>query len=470
MKSLFRVLMLTVVVVCSAESQESIGLHSDVYSGTDLMLWNPANSVSSANRWDVTLGSAHLFGFTDYATISNTSLFSLNNSIRTGATVDSRSLIPDTPIDQPLVIFDTDFGDKRFSSNISLSGPALLISVGKRWKIGAFSKVRGHISAQSIPESLGIYELNDERFIDFELPLNPFTAAGMFWTELGGHVATRLNENWSAGLNFKYLLGSEGAFLKNRTNGTIAIDPENIASNGVFINTSFGFTNTTIDSQNFRPFEEVDSGVGLGADIGVSYTIDNWSAGISLIDIGSIRFSQNHELYEIMTSDIQLDFDNYETITTARGLINQVVTDFENRDLSETNDFNIGLPTAFVLQGSYQIDRQINVTGQLVQRVPIGENSLQRENSIAITPHYSTKWISVFAPVTLYEYSKLRLGLAARFGILTMGSDHLGTLVRKHDFRGSDVYIKLSFAPIFTSDEKRASRRARNKGVECYSF
>lgn len=470
MKSLFRIIVLLFVSVLSVSSQESIGLHSDVYSGTDLMIWNPANSVNSAYHWDITLGSAHFFGFTDYATISNTSLSNLNNSARNAATIDGRSFIPENPGDQPLVIFDTDFGDKRASSNIQLSGPAVLFSVADKWKVGLFTKMRAHITAQSIPESLGIYELNDARFFDFALELEPFDLAGMFWTEIGGHFSRKINGNLSVGINVKYLLGSEGFFLNNNTSGTVDIDAESINSAGVFINTTFGFTNNSINTESFMPFETIDSGRGVGTDIGVSYSIDNWSAGVSIIDIGSVKFTQSHELYRIMSSNIDIDIANYESITTPRGLLDQITSDFSVPDPSLNNDFSIGLPTALVLQGTYQFDRELAVSGQLVQRVPLSEHSLKRENSIAITPQYSTKWISVFTPVTIYEYSKLRLGLAARFGILTIGSDHLGTLFRKHNFRGSDVYIKLSFAPIFSSDEKRASRRSRNKGVECYTF
>jgi len=439
-----------------------------MYSGTDLMIWNPANSVSSAYRWDFTLGSSHIFGFTDYATISNTSLSNLNSSARNAITIDSRSLIPENSSNRPLVVFDTDFGEKRASFNIQIAGPAVSFSIKDKWKIGLFTKVRAHGSAQSIPESLGIYELNTARFTDFSLNLEPFEGVAMAWTEIGGHIASKLSNEWSVGINLKYLFGSEAAFFENDTNGLINIDADNIASNGVFLNANLKLTNNLIDGQNYRLFENLNSGIGYGTDIGVSYATGNWSAGVSIIDIGYVQFTQNTELYNLSSSDIEIDISNYEVITTARELLDQIAADFNTQGIE--NEFPIGLPAALVLQGSYQFDQQWYISGQMVQRVQFAEDVIRRENSIAITPHYSSKWISVFAPVTIYEYSKLRLGLAARLGVLTLGSDHLGTIFRKHDFRGSDIYVKLSFAPFFACDERRSSRKRRNKGVECYSF
>ena len=473
MKRLLYTLTIYFCLLSSALSQESLGLHMDKYSGTDLMFWNPSNMTSSANRWDITLGSAHIFGFSDYAFLRNSSLFDLTDDARLAQVIGARGAIPNDSENGVFLIYDEDFGDKTFSTKLTVSGPAVSFQVKENWRIGIFTKLRTHLTAPDIPENFGLFELNTARFVDGSLNLDPASGAGLYFFEFGGHVSTQLSDEWSIGGNIKAQIASEGFFLDSNANTTIPFDLESIngdANGSVLDNIDFGTTNNVINSEEFSPFDNLDSGFGLGIDLGARITKETWSAGLSIIDFGFVRMRNNVELYTIINSTQELFFDDYLLVTSLREALDQLAVDFDLNPFVD-NGFTIGLPTGLVLQGSMKLNEDFNISGQFTQRIPVFNNSLARENSIAVAPHYSTKWLSVFAPITLYEYSRVRVGFAARIGILTVGSDHLGTLFRDHDFRGSDLYVKLSVIPFqLNSNKKSKGRRNGKSNVKCYEF
>ncbi len=476
MNRLFCLITLFSCLLSSLAAQESLGLHMDNYSGTDLMLWNPANATSSANKWDITLGSTHLFGFSDYAFLRNSSLFGLINDVELAQVIDARGNIPNDSDTRPLLIYDEDFGDKIFSTKLNVSGPAISLQINEKWRVGLFTRMRAHATAPDIPEPLGVFELNDARFVNFTLNLVPVSGAALYFFEFGGHVSTQLFDDWSIGGNIKAQIASEGFFLDSNTRTAIPFDPERISGLGIsggrgfFEDISLGTTNNTINSEEFSPFDNLDSGIGLGIDLGARITKETWSAGLSIIDFGFVRMRNNAELYTILNSFEELFFDDYLLISSPREALDQIVSDLGS-DIFIDNGFSIGLPTGLVLQGSVKLNAALNLSGQFTQRIPLFNNSLARENSIAVVPHYSTKWLSLFTPITLYEYSQVRVGFAARIGFLTVGSDHLGTLFRDHDFRGSDLYVKLSVFPFSTNRSKKSKDNNKGKSsVKCYTF
>jgi len=48
-------------------------------------------------------------------------------------------------------------------------------------------------------------------------------------------------------------------------------------------------------------------------------------------------------------------------------------------------------------------------------------------------------------PLSLYQFRYPHLGVYARLGFLSVGSDWLSTLLGNHDFHGIDLYFSLKF-------------------------
>jgi len=111
------------------------------------------------------------------------------------------------------------------------------------------------------------------------------------------------------------------------------------------------------------------------------------------------------------------------------------------------NSFKIGLPTALSVQFDYHYNKNWYFNATLIQPFKASTYSVRRPAQIAVTPRYETDWFEAMLPVSLYEYSIPRIGAAVRLGILTIGTDRIGTLLGISDLNGLDIYasIKINF-------------------------
>lgn len=452
--------------------QESLGLSLDRFSGINQIDLNPALSNRSPYSWDILLGSAHGFGFTDYGHLQTASLLNLQGRLRDAFVVEAQSTIPDPAnVSTPLVIFDEDGGDKKVSAHVEIMGPSVLFSVTPTIKVGLFTKMKANMSSFNVPEALGFYELNEARFVDFELELMSAKMSAMYWSEIGLHASKQIDA-LSFGINFKYLSGTEGFFIVNGAQTTVPFDSIELNPIGVPIDLQFGLTNTTLNDGSFSPFSGLGSGVGLGYDIGVTYTRDGLTIGASILDVGRVSFTQNTEIYRLGDQSAIVDLANYDVLTSTRDFLNQLINDFDV-EVDNVSAFKVGLPTALSLQGDLHIQDNYYVSATLTNRLKMFPNSLSRDNTLSIIPRYESKWLSAFLPITIYEYSRVRIGAAARFGFLTIGSDHIMSVFTNSDFRGSDIYIRLALFPFGSQRERSVKSKGKSKGnsaLGCYEF
>ena len=96
---------------------------------------------------------------------------------------------------------------------------------------------------------------------------------------------------------------------------------------------------------------------------------------------------------------------------------------------------------------------------------------VERNNILAITPRFEGRWFELHLPLILYNDTDPHVGLSARFGVLTIGTDNLFSLVGKQKFTGTDAYLALRIGG--KTLDKLASLKVRGKaakGSACYSF
>jgi hypothetical protein len=118
------------------------------------------------------------------------------------------------------------------------------------------------------------------------------------------------------------------------------------------------------------------------------------------------------------------------------------------------------------LQFDYKLKKSIYINALIVQPVTLSDISMHGIHIIALTPRCEERWYSFSLPVSIVEKKAAQIGVAARLGILTLGSDQILSIIRKGNFYGSDIYagLKLGFGKKDTKDRKR-----RNDDG-CYSF
>ena len=333
---------------------------------------------------------------------------------------------------------------------------------------------RSYNSGSNIPyeipifgvESLGFGELQNVNFIDHD-----FSAASLSWAEFGISYALAFyqesNHHWAAGITVNVMEGLGASFIDVQNIDYVVLNRNTVQINDM--NLDAGFSLPVDYQSNDVPIGPLFKGLGLGVDLGITYTLKNegyqrnhsrriceedyndyqWRAGVSILDLGSISFKSNAELHRfnnvnVLLKDLdQLSFINLnELMKTLSDLM------LVNPDASSIgNSFKMGLPTALSAQFDYHLNPNWYINATIVQPFSVSKYSVRRPAQIAITPRYERSWFEIMLPVSLYEYRTTRIGLAMRLGVLTLGTDQLGSLVGLGKIQGVDFYasVKINF-------------------------
>ena len=138
----------------------------------------------------------------------------------------------------------------------------------------------------------------------------------------------------------------------------------------------------------------------------------------------------------------------------------------------------MALPTAFSFQIEHPLGPHFFLNGTLIQRIPKMNAGVDRENLVAIAPKYETRNFEVSLPLQLYSYIYPRMGIAVRYGILTLGTDRLGAWTGSAKMSGWDIFFSIKInSELFGERERikpkrfQATRKHQRKGSPlCFSF
>jgi len=453
----------------SVDGQEALGFKLGNYAGTERIFLNPALSQTSAYKWEANLASIHGFFYSDYAFIKETSLLSLINT-DVVEVLTLKSQVTENLPDNTLV-FDLNGGDKVLSAHLDVSGPSLITNFFGGYKIGVFTKFRANISSGRISENFGIYELN-ESFSRQQINFKKTQIAGMSWREIGIHLSKSF-EQFDTGINIKHLKAYGGFFAKvdtdqdvDYTGGIISFGSNELAG-GV------GYTTDGLNNSEFDPLANNGHRAGFSVDLGVRFNVEEISVGVSILDLGFINFKDNVENYALPDNytDFDVDPNDYVDITNLEQLIDQVEEDTPFASDQNNGGFLIGTPVALNISADYPVSNKLFVSASATQRIKLLGISTISDNAFSVVPRFQSNWISAYLPVTVYNYSRVQVGAAARLAYLTIGSDDIISVFREADFRGSDIYIKLSVTPLFKiKRRRRLGSRQSGSSAKCYEF
>lgn len=467
-------------------AQEQLGMRLERYSGIYSAAVNPANTVFTPNGWEVSLFTAEGFLENNYAWLRNTSLVhTLKNTGNIVAVTDLSRENP--PTSNPVVL---DYFDKNRNmygvAQCRITGPGFSFHIGANRVAGLTTAFRSEVSSYKIPGILAYRTISDlPRDEVVNIPQTGIN--GMAWSEIGLHYSQssyngEVEMAW--GVSPKLLTGYEGFYMRaqsrfdysQRQNDTLA-----------FGSADWDYALTLANAGDDK-FKLQKQGGGLGLDAGVSWAQTDdagsytWRFGVSLLDLGYVKFSKTAERHRIV-------FDTLLTVTEAefpsRDHISDEITDASNAFLSDPNaslaghSFALGLPTALCLQADMPVAPKIFVSALLTQRIPLLKHSVKRPNTLALVPRYESRWWSFSLPVVLSDWRSPRVGAAARFAWLYIGSDNIGTFFRKHKTTGGDFYIGLKINAFSLSSGsgyhlQRESSPHHNRQhlnrIHCYHF
>ncbi|MBK6994351.1 MAG: hypothetical protein IPH31_05295 [Lewinellaceae bacterium] len=232
-------------------------------------------------------------------------------------------------------------------------------------------------------------------------------------------------------------------------------------------------------------------GSGFGLDLGISWAMPAddeedgyaWRAGISLVDLGFVRFKNSAQRHHI-------EFDTLVTVSGSsfpqRNNADDVLRDVSSAFLGDTdaslqkNAFGMGLPTALSAQFDARVIPMFYVSGLLVQRVPLSKLSVKRPSTLAVVPRFEHRWFSVSLPLVVDDWQSFRAGAAVRLAWLYLGTDNIGSFTKKDKLSGADVYIGFKINAFSFKKREKGYRLNRERGsrgggpnrkkIKCYDF
>jgi hypothetical protein len=432
-------------------AQQAAGLFYDNYVGIHGVVKNPASGQHGRLGWDVNIGSAHLYGRTTYGSIINTSLFDLVGGIETPPIFGDDEMLANSE-DRGIVFND---GAASAYAHVDIMGPSFWIDL-KPIGIGGFVRGRVDASAPDVPSELS-YSVLQNLAVNAMQSIGEVQSAGAAWTEYGLSLSSNSfgYDDISVGINVKYLQGHEGYHISSPGN----FDFNRTVGNQLEINTPEAILAFTDGFRDVSNLSRSNAGNGWAIDIGYSKQFLRSRLGISILDIGRIQFNNGSVLHRLALNEaIELDIDELSTVSSIEELIEIVDIAALNSTLVD-NSFTVRTPARLLINYDYHVDQYIYINGVISQSLATSNQSIRSENNVTISPRYERRWLAVTVPVTVNSYESVHLGLAARFGPVTIGTDNLHSLFGDQAFNGSSVYAAVRVYPF------RDSKHSR--GVEC---
>lgn len=347
-------------------------------------------------------------------------------------------------------------------------------------KLAAGLFVNGRVcsSAKRVPYELPEIAMvslddNEEYFRNYS---SKNTSVGMMaWNEVGLSLAgTVYNEYFSkidCGVSVKALFGISAASLKIKN-----MDYDLLGKDSIFINSSdiisamslpIGYDTDFSNYGDAFPDKLKYNGYGVAFDIGVTYTekikVDDnmrrkkmyavpktyyyYKMGISLLDVGAVRFRTNSIVNELLCRNMFFDLKSLENVTSFQALVDTcsllIYGDAGRAGISD--HFLIGLPSAVCLQFDARMNENIYINASWIQPVRFFTHSVLRSPQIVLAPRFESRFFDFIMSLSLLDYKRVLMGMSARFAFVTVGTHNLLNLMGLGNSYGLDIYVSLRF-------------------------
>jgi hypothetical protein len=423
-------------------------LHGSAYTGSTAVFNNPASSVNSVHKWDLTLFSTQLKLTTNSAYLS--------------ATNGTRELK-----------LKDDVSSKFIHANADLSLFNFLYRIDDKSAFNFGIRGRTYLHTKTAPFRFtdSISSLHNFLIANNNRPFLEGFATQTGWLEADLNYSKILFEDshsrLSGGLTLQIMKALSGAFVK--LNRVSYFESKN-ATDTIFSLTdgsgSMGYSGN-YDESSFKDFYK-KARLGLGLSMGIEYMTYNgettsgmgnnslnydWKIGFSLMDLGANRFSPG-------TASVQLFGPNYSVTdatidnkligtTDLQSFKDSLRTIFTN-SADITTPFRIANPTRLILNIDRNLGNHFYVNGELNMNFysSSGYTKLRtRElNLLTITPRWETLNWGAYLPVQYNTQGQLWVGMAVKAGPLVLGFHNLG-LLKKEPMLNGGGYLLLSIHP-----------------------
>jgi len=450
-------------------SQEMFGATLGNYSGVNGLQLNPASMGGSKPYLDINLLALDVFAQSNFLYMDKHE-YRLTGFFKSGGELPSHMEEYGTEI-RNFYTYNNKNARNVFAQ-LRINGPGAMLVYGKH-AFAITTGARSVISTRNAPFELANFAylgLNyvPQHNIDYN-DTRPFKAGELTWAEVGVSYAytfrARNLNKITAGISIHRLFGYSGAYVKvNRVDYVVPNDSTISVHN---LNAQLGYSLPVNYDQNGVWNDKTFTGHGFSGDIGVTYTRlsgvyseDYFSSlcsqqyndyvyrvGVAFIDVGAIRFNTHSQKYSIDDKSAYWDDVDIFHFTTIHQFMDTVSYKFygNNQASSRGTSFYMWLPSALSVQFDYHYYKNWYVNASLIYGFDISPASVSRGSELAITPRFESRNFEANLPVSLYDWNKLRVGLALRYYYVTIGTEKLGQFFRISNLTGVDLYLALHF-------------------------
>ncbi|MCF8365470.1 MAG: DUF5723 family protein [Bacteroidales bacterium] len=449
----------------TVSGQEMSGITLSNYSGINSVRLNPSDLVNSQLYYDVNVLAGDIF-------LENNFLFIHKEDYGLLKFLKKNPEIPSTGVPGQGLDYNQSSKLIQGFEQTNFLGPSFSIALGDQ-AFGLSTRVVSMTSIKDLPEYLGelMYEgLNYDTLYGIPQNHNRFDAASAGWWEIGFSYARNFRkshfEKWSFGANVRRLWGYAGAYLVNY-NADYTLLNDTVIDIG-YLDAGIGFSiPLDYDTNDFPDDGKTFKGRGTVLDIGVTYTKKQsvsairsyksycqyeyddylYKIGVSLLDIGSLRFTENAQEHRFENASLlweSIDTLEYRNINDLSGQLSKVF--YGDPDASLIADsFVLGMPAALSIQADYNYYPKWHIASLVVVPLKLRNEQLHRPSQALLSLRYETDKFEIALPVSLYDFQKPRIGLSARLYYFTIGTDKLGGFFGFDDFYGMDLYFSAKF-------------------------
>jgi hypothetical protein len=420
--------------------------------------------VDSRIKWDVNLASAGIFVDNSFFYIPGRQLPPFGFK-KIADEINDREVLTHFNPSRPNQLY-------HFVSSAETIGPSFFMPLNYNSQIGFTIAARGYANLMQVPGHLAqntYTNLKDPSLWNTEWQDTHSKVNSMAWLEYGLHYGRvlyrRNNKKLLMGVSLKYLQGIVAAYAKNTNLNYTIID----SNEAMLSHSSVDYGGTREFSG--KKYSDLIHGSGFAGGLGLTFVSGGPSAcnanpdaitenesgnryvykiGISLIDLGNIRFNRYSAAY-YLRADSAVYTGNGQSNSGSSGPIAQFVYENDSAKHLTANHFNMVLPSAISVQADWNVFNDYYINATVIKGFGHGNHTgVVRPDLYSVTPRYETSWFEVSAPFSLLYYQRWqpRIGIAFRIGYFFFGGDAPASLAGIGNFERTDIYAGIHFFPL----------------------
>ena len=495
-------------------AQNYLGVMTSNYGGVMSTDLQPASFVDGRFLFDLNLGSVNVNTYQNFVSFNTSGMpGGWLKSFKNDEAYNSWALPDSTFMDRHIVKRYADNSNDKMGANINLQMDLFNFAfhINPKIAIGLKAKARSITNIGNVDPSFAILI---EQGLDYPLLWNQkieeqfLNVNHLTWAEVGfnyGQVVLDQEEHFlKAGATIKYLKGYSAAYFQ--TSNLQFNLKNNDTTQLITGNLNYGYSDNLPGLIENGLDNKFNSNFGLGLDLGFvyewrpkykdfKYDMDGetnlWmknknkykaKVGISLIDLGSIRFkkgglSRNFSVNNSSLFDLQ-SFSTASSLSDFDQIIDSLINESSaagntnwTSEQSPNSTFVMRTPTALSLQLDYQLGKYfyVNISGVMNVILKKKDTKVIVPNQLSITPSFDWSWFGLFLPISMNEYSGFKTGLASRLGPLSIGVTDFRALFSVGKVRGAEFYLGLRLPILYSAIKDKDKDKVSDLKDNCIS-